>query len=200
MSNQEHDNNEQVRPFVIDHEAASKMQKATMVLTQSEGKKSVADDLIVSEAEEKQPKKKSQKQPKVKIQSEEKKIPEEKSTLQRMFNILPPGSKDPNRKLYLLLLVITGTKDNEEDEHTFKFIHGRQEVYDFIKKDLEAGVEIDCMKSLIIVDSSRVPISKGVPVYTFMKDAKDRETVIDVSSFDIQDYYYELPDEDKEQY
>ena len=107
-------------------------------------------------------------------------------------------SKDPNRKLYLLLLIITSDVDNQEDENTFKFIKGRQEVYDYIKGELEAGVNLDCMKSLVLVDSPKISISKGVSVYSFMNDMRERGNVIDVSSFDIEDYFYEV-DEEAEQ-
>ena len=182
---------EMVKPFNIDYEEANKRQQASMVpSSSSQDKKSIADDLNINTEDEKEPETQSD--------NGEDKPKGKKSPLQKMFDILPPGSKDPNRKLYLLLLIITSDVDNQEDENTFKFIKGRQEVYDYIKGELEAGVNLDCMKSLVLVDSPKISISKGVSVYSFMNDMRERGNVIDVSSFDIEDYFYEV-DEEAEQ-
>ena len=54
------------------------------------------------------------------------------------------------------------------------------------------------MKSLVFVDSPKIRISNKLNVYTFMKDMKFSDKIVDESSFDIQDYYYELEENDEE--
>lgn len=190
---------EQVKPFVIDHEYAMKAQQNSMVPSDGNDNEesSVADELKVPEKkkenEEPKPKKKTVKE-KLPTPSKE---PAPKSGLKRMFNILPEGMIDPNHKKYLVLLYITSTVDNLEDGKDFFFENGRQATYDRIKHLLENDWQVDCMKSLVFVDSPKVTIATRTSVYTFMKDVREQKKVIDDTSFDIEDYYYEVDDKEE---
>lgn len=104
-------------------------------------------------------------------------------------------------KLYLVLLVFNHNYDGGEDTRDFEFIHGRQFTYDRLKQlltDPNADEQLDAMKSLVFVDSPKIRISNKLNVYTFMKDMKFSDKIVDESSFDIQDYYYELEENDEE--
>lgn len=125
----------------------------------------------------------------VKEGEEERKASQEKMTKPFVMDL--DYAKSEN-KLYLILIVYS--RIDGEDMHDFEFVTGRQNVYDRIKELLtanERGEEVDAMKSLIFVDSPKVQISKKLSLYRFMKDMKINDKVIDESSFDIQDYYYE---------
>lgn len=125
------------------------------------------------------------------------------------FRIVPPGENvkpgsfmedTPSvNKLYLLLLYITSSDDNVEEEHIFKFVRGRQNAYDALKELLETEGNVDCMKSRVLVDSPKIQISHKCSVFTFMRDMKERKLIEDDSRFDIYDYYYEEAEEDGEE-
>ena len=109
--------------------------------------------------------------------------------------------EDDNKK-YLIL--ITGEEySNENIEYrSWEIIESRQMTYDWIKELLLNGDEnngfiIDIMKSKVLVDSENVPLSKAISVYRFMTLMKTEDKVVDDSTFDIEDYAYEL-EEDKE--
>lgn len=193
---------EMVKPFTIDHEYVMQNQQNSMVPTgNSDSDDSVADELQVPDkgnkekSQDNKPKKKSIKD-KVKPLSKE---PEPKSGLKKMFNILPEGMADPNHKKYLVLLYITSTEDNIEDGKDFFFENGRQAVYDRIKGMLENNWNIDCMRSLVFVDSPKITIASHTTIYSFMRDVREQKKVIDDSSFDIEDYYYEVDEEESEE-
>lgn len=114
--------------------------------------------------------------------------------LKDVFSILPEGSEDPNQKLYLVLFYIQDAIDNMEEEQQFKFIRGRQSVYDYIKEQLQSGVAIDCMRSLIFVDSPNIRISHRCSIFVFMSDMKVKNLIIDDTSFDINDWKYDIED------
>lgn len=104
-------------------------------------------------------------------------------------------------KLYLILLVFNHNYDGGEDTRDFEFIHGRQFTYDRLKQlltDPNTEEQLDAMKSLVFVDSPKIQISKRLSVYQFMRDMKINDKVTDNSSFDIQDYYYELEENNEE--
>ena len=66
---------------------------------------------------------------------------------------------------------------------------GRQAAYDYIKDMVKSEyVIIDVHKSRIIVSSEIVKVTDGISIYEFMKIMKDKEKVIDYTSFDIEDY------------
>ena len=109
--------------------------------------------------------------------------------------------EDDNKK-YLIL--ITGEEySNENIEYrSWEIIESRQMTYDWIKELLLNGDEnngfiFDIMKSKVLVDSENVPLSKAISVYRFMTLMKTEDKVVDDSTFDIEDYAYEL-EEDKE--
>ncbi len=92
-------------------------------------------------------------------------------------------------KTYLILMDGVNTDDNETRFRDWEFKVGRQEAYDYIKSLIQSDyVLIDIHKSKIIVDSENVKISQGISIYRFMRDMKEKDKVIDYSSFDIEDY------------
>ena len=184
---------EQIKPFTIDHDYAMRNQQSSMVPGESNDEQSVADDLKIPDKEIK----KTDTIPEEKVE-ELKKRPTLRDGMKKMFSLLPEGSKDPNHKMYLVLLYIPSMEDNIEDSKDFFFKTGRQAVYDRIKELLEENPNIDCMKSLIFVDSPNITISNRTSVYSFMKDVRERKSVIDDTSFDIRDFYYDPGDEDTE--
>lgn len=105
--------------------------------------------------------------------------------------------------LYLLLLKYVSSKDNEEDVNEWKFVHGRQEVYGYIKNILvneeENGKDsmiLNIDESLIYADNPDIPddknklrLSNGINIYKFMKDCVIRNKVVDDSGFDIEEFH-----------
>lgn len=101
----------------------------------------------------------------------------------------------PPVKLYLVLKYYNSNGDNEEDYRDFEFFKGTtQEMYDHLKVEIENSDEFDIMKSRLLVDSPNIQISHKLNIYTFMKDARDTNRIVDESSFNIDDYYYDLED------
>lgn len=186
------DSKKEVKPFVIQHDeevinAQSIMQASTVAPSPSEKEKkkkhSVVDDLVIDEKYNAVEGTKKGKNECLKNTNHKPK--------KKPFSILPAGVADPNKKLYLLLLYINNESDNTENEKDYCFIRGRQEVFDFIVQNLHAEYNIDCMKSLIYVDSPRVKISTRTSIYKFMKDMINTNKVINTTGFDIEDYYYD---------
>ena len=110
--------------------------------------------------------------------------------------------EDDNKK-YLIL--ITGEEySNENIEYrSWEIIESRQMTYDWIKELLLNGDEnngfiFDIMKSKVLVDSENVPLSKAISVYRFMTLMKTEDKVVDDSTFDIEDYAYNLEEEGEE--
>lgn len=99
---------------------------------------------------------------------------------------------EPEKK-YLVLIEATDI-ESEEQYQEWRFIEGRQNAYDYIKRRIENHyLSVDVHKSLIIVDS--VKINEGISIYSFMKVMKESEKVIDYTSFDIEDYNDYDPEE-----
>lgn len=108
---------------------------------------------------------------------------------------LPP--KDNSGRLYLILLYIEDGNESELLTH-FEFITGRQTTYDKLK-DMILYENVDAMKSLVLVDSPKVSISHKYSVYQFMRDMKEKLLIKDETSFDINDYYYEVDEDEQKQ-
>lgn len=105
----------------------------------------------------------------------------------------------PRVKLYLVLKYYNSNADNEEDYRDFEFFNGTtQEIYNHLKLEIENSDTFDIMRSRILVDSPNIQISHKLNIYTFMKDARDTGRVVDESSFNIQDYYYDLDNTEEE--
>lgn len=112
------------------------------------------------------------------------------------FTIEPDDSGET--KLYLLLLYIDDG-NNSEPIQEFIFITGRQKAYDTLKTYVENDIAyVDVMKSRVLVDSPNVSISHKLSVYMFMKNMRESGKIIDDTSFDIEEYWYEEM-EDNEQ-
>lgn len=118
----------------------------------------------------------------------------------------------PVKKLYLLLKVYNDFDAGEgesEQPRDWEFFSGTsQELYDKVKEEIleseDSSVrqKIDVMQSIILVNSTKVTIeiavSKNRPCsyYTIMKNLREQGKVIDDSSFDIEDYKYDVDNEE----
>lgn len=98
-------------------------------------------------------------------------------------------------KVYLILLdgIETYSDDLhaeiEKDYRDWEIIEGRQKAYDYIKNMLETEyVTINVMTSKIIVSSEKVKVTDGISIYEFMKTMKEKDKIVDYTSFDIEDY------------
>lgn len=99
--------------------------------------------------------------------------------------------KNPNEKMYLVLLK-GDYIDNEVAEYRdFEWIVGRQNLYEYLRDHITNEGDdcfiIDIHKSLIISES--VNILDSISVYEFMKSFKD--IVNDDTGFDIEEYNIE---------
>ena len=102
-------------------------------------------------------------------------------------------------KLYLILIEGTENDNEGKDFRDWEIVEGRQDAYDYIKNYLESEfVSIDVYKSKIIVSSEKVKVTDGITIYEFMKVMKEKEKVIDYSSFDIDEYIGESVEEGDE--
>lgn len=101
--------------------------------------------------------------------------------------------------LYLLILSSESRYDDYESTHTWEFVTGRQEVYDFIinmlrsEEDSDTIVDID--NSFIYADNPAVEhgirISNKVSIYQFMKNMVQLGKVKIDETFDIEEYHQE---------
>lgn len=104
---------------------------------------------------------------------------------------------DPDVKQKMYLILWERTVDNGENEHDWQFFNGTtQSLYSYIRDQIILGEEehcypIDVMKSRLLVDSPKIPLSKHVSIYLFMKDMIIKEKVTEDSNFDIENYYYD---------
>lgn len=99
--------------------------------------------------------------------------------------------KNPNEKMYLVLLK-GDYIDNEVAEYRdYEWIVGRQNLYEYLRDHITNEGDdcfiIDIHKSLIISES--VNILDSISVYEFMKSFKD--IVNDNTGFDIEEYNIE---------
>lgn len=99
--------------------------------------------------------------------------------------------KNPNEKMYLVLLK-GDYIDNEVAEYRdYEWIVGRQNLYEYLRDQITNEGDdcfiIDIHKSLIISES--VNILDSISVYEFMKSFKD--IVNDDTGFDIEEYNIE---------
>lgn len=107
----------------------------------------------------------------------------------------------PVDKLYLILMV--HTPDNGEEWRDWCYFVGTtQEVYEYLRDEIVTWHEdsetddIDVMKSMILVDSSSIKISHICTIGMFMYDMLQTGKVEETTSFDINDYTYELDKND----
>lgn len=92
-------------------------------------------------------------------------------------------------KTYLILLDGLDVNAACQRFRDWEIVEGRQAAYDYIKQFLESGyLEIDVIESKIIVSSEKVKVTDGISIYKFMKNMKEKDKVIDYTSFDIEDY------------
>lgn len=99
----------------------------------------------------------------------------------------------PKEKLYLILKIYEDQENDSEELRDFEFFTGTsQNLYDHLKEEIELNSGIDVMRSRVLVDSPNISISHKCSVFMFMRDTKDLGKIIDDSSFDINDYYYEV--------
>ena len=91
-------------------------------------------------------------------------------------------------KVYLILIDGVDTESGQKCRD-WEIVEGRQAAYDYIKGILESDyIEVDVIESRIIVSSEKVKVTDGVSIYKFMKGMKEKDKVIDYTSFDIEDY------------
>ena len=118
----------------------------------------------------------------------------------------------PTKKLYLLLKVYNdfdaGEGDAEQPRDWEFFTGTSQELYDKVKEEIiesdDSSVrqKIDVMQSIILVNSTKVTIEIAVnknrpcSYYTIMKNLKEQGKVVDDTSFDIEDYKYDMDNEE----
>lgn len=92
-------------------------------------------------------------------------------------------------KTYLILIDGTERYNESKPYRDWELVVGRQKAYDYIKTMLENEyIVVNVEESKIIVNSENVKITDGVSIYSFMKNMKDTDKIIDYSSFDIEDY------------
>ncbi len=107
--------------------------------------------------------------------------------------------KDKKEERNYLILLVGENRDAEASEYKdWKFITGRQEAYDFIKRYVTSEyVYIDVHKSRIISNASTITIDRSISVYKFVKGMRAKDNIVDDTSFDISDYAYEDEEENE---
>ena len=96
------------------------------------------------------------------------------------------------KKKYLVLKYYSADDDGEEVKD-FDFFEGTtQELYEYLKDEIINNDHFDVMKSKVLVDSPRVSLSKMCSVYGLMENFIMNSRVIDETSFNIRDYYYDI--------
>lgn len=121
--------------------------------------------------------------------------------------------KNKNGDLYKYLILLEGEYKYKDGENykSFELITGRQAAYDFIKDILENMHDsdyeymLDVSKSRIISeppvitpDTPRITLSNMLTLYSFMKIMRERNKIVDDSSFDIEDYFDEDIDNEEQ--
>ena len=115
----------------------------------------------------------------------------------------PLTTKDtPQIKMYLILSEYS--YDNNEDQiiHDWELFYGTtQDLYDHLKLLItDDGVNYDVMKSRLLVNGENTRLKNNASVYQFMSMQIERGNVVDETDFDINDYYYDLPEDEEEFY
>lgn len=117
----------------------------------------------------------------------------------------------PKSKIYLILKIYDDLNAGEGDDEQFRdfefFTGTSQELYDKIKEeilesdDFEVRQKIDVMKSMVLVNSNKITIGVALrkdnpcSMYRIMKNLKEQGKIVDESSFDIDDYKYDMESE-----
>ena len=97
--------------------------------------------------------------------------------------------KEEPEKTYLVLIDGEERDTDGKQYRDWELIEGRQNAYDYIKNIIESEyVIVNVMKSKIIVNADKVKVTDGITIYEFMKVMKEKDKIIDYSSFDIEDY------------
>lgn len=96
--------------------------------------------------------------------------------------------KDANHRQYLLLL-ITSHPESTDTPNTFEIIQGRDEVYKFIRDNIE---DIDVVDSRIMV--THQSLEESITLLQFVRHIKDEHLVED-DDFDIMDYVIDADSE-----
>lgn len=118
----------------------------------------------------------------------------------------PLTTKDtPQIKMYLIL---SEYSYNDHDDDKIQYIRDweifygtTQDLYDhLIILITDDGVEYDVMKSRLLVNGENTRLKNNASVYQFMKMQIERGNAVDETDFDIEDYYYELPEDEEEFY
>lgn len=122
--------------------------------------------------------------------------------------ILADPNPVDNKSKYLVLIEGEWDENSRESFKTFEIIVGRKATYDYIKTFLkseeESGMIMDLNKSKILVEpeviterTPRITLSNMLSVYKFMTEMISSGKIVDNdSSFDLDDYYEELIDDE----
>lgn len=115
----------------------------------------------------------------------------------------PLVTKDtPKIKMYLILSEYSYTDNEVQNIHDWEIFYGTtQDLYDHLMLLItDDGVNYDVMKSRLLVNGDNTRLKNNASVYQFMKMQLERNTVVDETDFDIEDYYYDLPEDEEEFY
>ena len=116
---------------------------------------------------------------------------------------IKPFTMDENKskeKLYLILAYYDSLVENGEDEKDWEFFRGTtQGLYDHVKLMMTSDKRFDAMRSKIFVDSPSITIgSANTSVFRIMLELREKGRVVDDTSFDIRDYYWDEGDIEQE--
>lgn len=100
---------------------------------------------------------------------------------------------DSSVKPYLLLLKLTSDVD-DEDVTSWEVHIGRQDTYEHLRRLIEAEAIIPD-ESFIL--SGSTPFEEAITIYRFMKVMVDKNLVVEETGFDIDDYHFTYPDDNK---
>lgn len=122
----------------------------------------------------------------------------DKEKLQRPFTT----KNTPQIKMYLILSEYSYIENPDQIIHDWELFYGTtQDLYDHLKLLItDEGANYDVMKSRLLVNGENTRLKNNASVYQFMSMQIERGNVIDDTNFDIEDYYYDLPDEEEEFY
>lgn len=99
----------------------------------------------------------------------------------------------PENRKYLLLLRLYIEDSNIDAADTFKWIVGRQEVYDYLKNLIKSDA-IDIEESEIVTETTR--LVERITIHRFMRMMFDEHLVEDEDGFDIDEYQHDNTEAD----
>lgn len=115
----------------------------------------------------------------------------------------PLTTKDtPQIKMYLILSEYSYDDSEDQIIHDWELFYGTtQDLYDHLKLLItDEGVNYDVMKSRLLVNGENTRLKNNASVYQFMSMQIERGNVVDETDFDIEEYYYDLPEDEEEFY